>query len=236
MKSPNPFSGGVDALSDADFALLVDAVETRRCRELVGAGTYDEAARKWRPRCPSCSYEGCASDGSTPAGHRAWSCGRCGRKFNSLTGTVFENAKRALWRWVVFIRLMCFNVQLDACAELCGISHQTAWEWRHRVMATVDGYQDRIVLGGKVWIDEMYVTDSDLKGDPGWRPKKGLSKNKICIAVAIDARKNVVAVRCGHGKPSAKRIKEALLPHIAEGSEIFHDMEKSHRSLVLALP
>ncbi len=50
MKSPNPFSGGVDALSDADFALLVDAVETRRCRELVGAGTYDEAARKWRPR------------------------------------------------------------------------------------------------------------------------------------------------------------------------------------------
>lgn len=67
MKSPNPFSGGVDALSDADFALLVDAVETRRCRELVGAGTYDEAARKWRPRprCPSCSYEGCASDGST---------------------------------------------------------------------------------------------------------------------------------------------------------------------------
>lgn len=102
-------------------------------------------------------------------------------------------------------------------------------------MATVDGYQDRIVLGGKVWIDEMYVTDSDLKGDPGWRPKKGLSKNKICIAVAIDARKNVVAVRCGHGKPSAKRIKEALLPHIAEGSEIFHDMEKSHRSLVEAV-
>ncbi len=129
MKSPNPFSGGVDALSDADFALLVDAVETRRCRELVGAGTYDEAARKWRPRprCPSCSYEGCASDGSTPAGHRAWSCGRCGRKFNSLTGTVFENAKRALWRWVVFIRLMCFNVQLDACGyrqESCALFRQ----------------------------------------------------------------------------------------------------------------
>ena len=176
MKSPNPFSGGVDALSDADFALLVDDVETRRCRELVGAGTYDEAARKWRPRprCPSCSYEGCASDGSTPAGHRAWSCGRCGRKFNSLTGTVFENAKRALWRWVVFIRLMCFNVQLDACAELCGISHQTAWEWRHRVMATVDGYQDRIVLGGKVLLalpqNQPNAPLYPAGGAPGSRP------------------------------------------------------------------
>ncbi len=32
---------------------------------------------------------------------------------------------------------------LDACAELCGITHQTAFEWHHRVFATVRGYQDR---------------------------------------------------------------------------------------------
>ena len=133
------------------------------------------------------------------------------------------------------MRLTCFNVQLDACAELCGVTHQTAWEWRHRVMATIDGYQDRIVKRDKVWIDEMYVTDSDLRGEPGWRPRRGLSRDKICIAVAIDVRKNVVAVRCGHGKPSARRIKDSLLSHIAEGSEIFHDMEKSHKSLVRAV-
>ena len=41
--------------------------------------------------------------------------------------------------------------------------------------------------------------------------KRGLSKSKIYIAVAIGAFKNVVAVICGHGKPSSKRIKDALL-------------------------
>lgn len=234
---PNPFGDEVDALSDADFSLLADAVETRRCRELVSVGNYDEAAARWRPHpsCPRCGSDACAMDGRTPAGHARWECGECGLRFGSLSGTIFESSKKPLWRWVLFIRLMCFNVQLDACAELCGISHQTAWEWRHRVMATIDGYQDRIVLRDKVWIDEMYVTDSDLKGEPGWRPKRGLSKNKICTAVAIDVHKNVVAVRCGHGKPSAKRIKDALLGHIAEGSEIFHDMERSHKSLVRAV-
>lgn len=238
MPTPqNPFEAKVAALSGADFALLRDAVEARRCRELVGAGNYDEAADRWRPRppCDECGSDRTFGRGRTRAGHRFWECRGCGHKFTSLSGTIFESAKKPLWRWVLFIRLMCFNVQLDACAELCGITHQTAWEWRHRVMATIDGYQDRIVLRDKVWIDEMYITDSDLKGEPGWRPRRGLSRNKICMAVAIDARKNVVAVRCGHGKPSAKRIKEALQGHIAEGSEIFHDMEKSHKSLVKAV-
>lgn len=237
MSKPNPFAGEVDALSSADFALLQQAVETRKCREGVGVGDYAAAAAKWRPRpsCPACKSDNCRRKSLAPAGHQRWVCKECGARFNSLTGTIFESFKKPLYTWVLFIRLMCYNVQLDAAAELCGMSHQTAWEWRHRVMETIDGYQDRIVLRDKVWIDEMYVTDSDLKGEPGWKPKRGLSKDKICIAVAIDVHKNVVAVRCGHGKPSAKRIKDALQTRIAEGSEIFHDMEKSHKSLVRAV-
>lgn len=39
---------------------------------------------------------------------------------------------------------------------------------------------------------------------------------------------------CGHGKPSSKRIKDALLGHIEEGSVIVHGMERSHKSLVKA--
>lgn len=51
---------------------------------------------------------------------------------------------------------------LDACAEMRRITHQTAWERRHRPFAAVDGYQDRIVLRGRAWVDETYVNDTDL--------------------------------------------------------------------------
>lgn len=148
MSKPNPFAGEVDALSGADFALLQQAVETRKCREEIGVGNYDAAARKWRPLppCPDCGADGCVKAGTTPAGHQRWLCGECGRHFAYLDGTVFEGAKKPLFTWVLFIRLMCYNVQLDAAAELCGMSHQTAWEWRHRVMETIDGPET--VAGG----------------------------------------------------------------------------------------
>lgn len=51
---------------------------------------------------------------------------------------------------------MCYNASLDLIAEMCGIAYTTAFEWRHRVFATIDGYQDRLKLRGCVWIDELY--------------------------------------------------------------------------------
>lgn len=48
--------------------------------------------------------------------------------------------------------------------------HKTAFEWHHRVLATVYGYQDRIVLRDTVWVDETYISDTDLsKGYAGRR-------------------------------------------------------------------
>lgn len=237
-KRANPYLGRVDALSDEGFHELERAVAARRCREDIGFATFEEAASKYRsrPSCPECKSEaGIVKDGFTPAGHQRYRCKPCGCKFSSLTGTIFEYSKKDLPTWVDFVRLMCFNVPVEAAAEICRITHQTAWEWRHRVFATVDGYQDRIVLRDRVWIDETYITDTDLTHGYGQARKRGLSKQKLCIAVAIDVHKNPVAVVCGHGKPSSKRIKDGLRAHIAEGSTIVDDKERSHNALVKAV-
>lgn len=52
--------------------------------------------------------------------------------------------------WVTSIRLMRPIVPVECAAELCGVSHKTDFEWRRRALATVSGYQDRIVLRGSV--------------------------------------------------------------------------------------
>lgn len=231
----NPFTGRVDVLPDEEFALLGRAVAARACREKIGLGTFDEAAAEYRasPPCPSCGGEA-SKDGKTGAGHQRYRCRKCGERYSSFTGTIFENSKKDLPTWTDFIELMCWNVPVEGIAEICGLSHKTAWEWRHRVFATVDGYQDRIVLRDRVWIDETYINDTDLAHGYGEARKRGLSKQKLCIAVAIDVHKNPVAVVCGHGKPSTKRMKDALLSHLEEGSVVVHDMEKAHRGLVKA--
>ena len=65
-----------------------------------------------------------------------------------LTGAVFEHCRKPHTAWVSFIRLMCHNVSVECADELCGVTHKTAFEWRHRVLATVSGQRDRVVLAG----------------------------------------------------------------------------------------
>lgn len=129
-------------MSDDDFALLEQAVAARSCRDKIGCGTFGEAADEFRPR-PSCSRCGsprAVRDGRTPAGNRRFRCTECGTRFCATSGAVFGNCKKDFATWVRFVELVTRNVPIEDCVELCGVAHQTAFERRHRVFATVDGY------------------------------------------------------------------------------------------------
>lgn len=236
MTTRNAYSGSVSSLPAADFADLAAAVDERRCRDEHGFGTYAEAAAIYRPHppCPRCGFPGTGRDGRTASGIQRFECSVCGCRYNALTGTVLEFSKKDMPTWARFIDLMRFGAPLDCISVACGITHQTAFEWRHRVFEAVDGYQGRIVLRGRVWIDETYVSDTDLSHGYGEARRRGLSKQLVCIAVAIDEHKNAVAVACGHGKPSTARMKAALLAHLEPGSLVIHDKERSHRGLIKA--
>lgn len=237
MPKKNAYAVHIAAMPDDEFADLVVAVNERLCRDRYGFGTFAEAAVLYRPEpsCPSCGAINPFKDGWSNSGLQRYQCRSCGLRFNSLTGTVLEHCRKELPTWIDFVNLMRFNVPLDAVAQICQITHQTAWEWRHRVFATVDNYQEHIVLQDRVWIDEIYINDTDLTHGYGEARKRGLSKQKLGIAVGIDIYKNLVAIVIGHGKPSAKRTKDGLASHIAQGSVIVGDKEKSHSSLVKAV-
>ena len=130
---------------------------------------------------------------------------------------------------------MTFNVSLEMIEEISDISHPTAMLWREKVFSTVDGYQEHLYLKDRVWIDETYIYDSSLLHDDSYKKKRGLSKNQLCIVVAIDCHKNTYAVICGHGKPYASRIFEVLKNHIVSGSTLVHDGERAHDKLIKEL-
>lgn len=198
MVAISPYGGMVPSLDNNQFDVLCSAVAEHKCQTLIGAGTLNEAAEIWRPHParPLCGFTDCAHDSRTPAGRRRWRRSVCDAALSALTGTVLEFSKKELPTWGRFITCMCRNAPVDLVAEVCGIRHKTAFEWRHRVFATVDGYQGQLKLSGRVWIDEPCLTDSGIVRGADFVQKGGLSKNKVCIAVAIDAFKNAaVCVR-----------------------------------------
>lgn len=106
--------------------------------------------------------------------------GHTGDEFLPLRKAVGERRRRKpLATLVSFIKLLRHNVPVECAAEPCGVTHKTAFEWRHRVLATVSGYRDRIVLRGTVWVDEAYVNDTDLSKGFGQVRKRGLSRLKL---------------------------------------------------------
>ena len=234
MSKQNSFIDLVFSLSDEDFRLLQDAVAVRQNKQRYGVSSFEELALKYEriPTCPECGSDNSISYGLTPEGLPRYLCRECVKHYTLISNTIFHSTNKSFDTWAMYLSLMTFNVPLEMTEELCGISHATAMFWRQKVFATVDGYQERLVLRDRVWIDEIYIYDSSLLHEDGYKKKRGLSKDLLCIAVGIDIHKNVYAVVCGHGKPSGTRILKAFKGHIGPKSVIVHDGEKGHNMLI----
>ena len=128
---------------------------------------------------------------------------------------------------------MSFNVPLDLMCEVLDIASNTAELWRKKIFSTINNYQEHLKFHGTIWIDETYIQDyTVLESNFDGNKPRGLSRTQICIVVAIDSYKNMIAIICGHGKPSSKRIYEALKDHIKECSTVIHDGDNSHNYLI----
>ena len=49
---------------------------------------------------------------------------------------------------------------LDESANRLGISHSTAWSWRHKIMEKMKSFQEGIMLSDRSELDEKYFHKS----------------------------------------------------------------------------
>ena len=234
-KTVNPFMDFVFGLDDTQYDLLCDCVNQRNDKKLYGFSSYEEAALyyKRKPMCPRCESILYHKDGYTNAGYIRYRCLTCNCSYTLLSDSIFNSAKIPFHKLMSYIELMSFNVPLDLMCEVLDIASNTAELWRKKIFSTIDNYQEHLKLHGTIWIDETYIQDyTVLESNFDGNKPRGLSRTQICIVVAIDSYKNMVAIICGHGKPSSKRIYEALKDHIKECSTVIHDGDNSHNYII----
>ena len=121
--------------------------------------------------CPHCGIVGEATylapkDGQriTRTGkvsnRRLWQCNECRKQFSVLIGTIFEDSRIPLSKWLLGIHMMCAGKNGVAAIELhrqLGIAERSAWFMAHRIRYAMTHESFDKPLEGTVEADETYV-------------------------------------------------------------------------------
>lgn len=129
------------------------------------ARTYLETLR-WPSGvvCPHCGVIGKAKQLNGIA-HRPglWKCADCRNQFSVTVGTVFEDSKVPLNKWLMAVYLMCSSkkgISAKQLERMLGVTYKTAWFMSHRIREAMRSDHKGVLGGGGttgiVEADETY--------------------------------------------------------------------------------
>ncbi len=191
--------------------------------------TDEEAARahleatRW-PKGPECAHCGGVERISRLNGkaHRPGLlfCGDCRTQFSVTVGTVFEDSKVPLHKWVYAIHLLCSSKKGMSSKQLervLGVSYKTAWFMSHRIRAAMTT-EPSGQLGGSgkiVEADETYYGNK-----PGVKKYRGPGHKHAILSLV--ERKGTV--RSFHvATVGAANLKPVLLGQIDKRTHLMTD-------------
>lgn len=184
-------------------------------------------------RCGSCNIH---KRGFTNAKIQRYFCEDCHRSFTALTNTIFENHKISISEWIEFLLYLFSFESTNQIAKSNKNALTTTQFWLQKVFLVLEDYQDNIVLSGTVYLDEMFYTvrKNELILKENGKKYRGISRNKILIGVAYNNDKVYCKVE-KKGHSTLDKTWECFGNHIAPGSKLIHDKEKSHSVLIDSL-
>jgi len=151
-------------------------------------------SKRWpdgKPVCPHCEHEGAyrltAKLGSKrPVRKGVWKCKKCRRQFTVRIGTIFEDSKIPLRKWLMAIHLMTSSkkgVSSHQISRECGITIKSAWFLTHRIREAMTLEPMAGLLEGAVEVDETYVGGKPrIKG----QSKRGRGTKKTAVVALVE--------------------------------------------------
>jgi transposase-like protein len=162
----------------------------------------EEAARKFLeskrwpngPVCPHCTctevYTLTPKTGSKhPVRPGVYKCKKCREQFTVRIGTIFEESKLPLRKWLMAIHLMTSSkkgVSSHQIARELGVTQKTAWFLNHRIREAMR--QEPLVgmLKGTVEVDEAYIGPRRPRYRNTTKRGRGTQKKPVMVLVERD--------------------------------------------------
>ena len=177
-----------------------------------------------------CSF--CESDktSSRPQrhGHR---CKSCGKDFTVRRGTIFENSRLSLVKWLYAIYLVQTSRKSISSLQLSkelGITQKTAWFLLHRIREACR--QGEWMLDNVVEVDETYIGGKERNKHKNKRLNQG--RGPVGKQAVIGARERGGNVRAqAISNTDAGTLKGFVHEHIKPGSTVYTDDHRGYMGL-----
>lgn len=198
-------------------------------------GTQLEQSRKASPPCPHCKSAKTIRRGVSK-GVEKFTCKECKKHFHGSYGTALFRIRRKD-KWQGYMRLMEQGYSIKKAAKELGISVQTSFDWRHKILASLQSTLP-VKVGGIVECDEFQLTESDKglrkldriarkRGSDGHRHDSG----KVSVITAVSRTEGSIAVVVDAKKISGKEAELALVERLEHNCTLITDENTAYNAV-----
>jgi transposase-like protein len=156
---------------------------------------------------------------------RIWRCHNCKKQFSVLVGTIFEDSRVPLSKWLLAIHELNADKNGISSCELSrklGITQKSAWFMAQRIRFAMAHTRLETKLTGMVEVDETYIGGSEKnkhanKQTTGTHGRSTKTKTAVVSAVQRDGSVYSTSMKT----VSSKNIREVLkerVSHTATGT------------------
>jgi len=202
------------------------------------------ASQPTKKSCPHCKCERVHKRGMQK-GVQMFRCVGCEKWFSSTTGTPLWDIKKKD-KWQSYLNCMQQNMPIKKIAKEIGISIQTSFDWRHKILSVLNE-QAPATLSGRVECDELELPISN-KGERNLtrKPRKRSSDFKrntdtkevttVQVITAIDGNNNKYLKAVETKRITAKQLSKTLGKNIDKDVTLITDMHPSYRPFAKSKP
>lgn len=189
-----------------------------------------------RKDCPHCASNKVHKRGMQ-SGVQMYKCIGCSKWFSSTTGTPLWDIKKK-GKWQSYLNCMQQNMPIKKIAKEIGISIQTSFDWRHKILSVL-AVHTPIALSGRVECDELELPISN-KGDRNLtrQPRKRSSDFKrnlktkevttVQVITAVDETNQTYFKAIETKRITAKQLSKTVGKKLAKNVTLITDKHPSY--------
>lgn len=196
--------------------------------------------------CPRCQSINVVKNGHKDSIQR-FKCKDCGKTFTFSNNTILFSTKKDLETWKKYCECFLDKKPLRRCAEVCGISLETAFRWRHKILDALQNMQSDVTLKGIVESDETFFALS-FKGTKKGNfsiPResrhrghsnsvRGLSCEQVCVPCMVNHEGLSVGQISNLGKPKVQHLEKVINGKIEQGSVFVTDSLRGYQKVAVS--